>query len=177
MRAARWAASGRRLARDRSGVAAVEFAMLSSVLVLASVLMLDFAHAFHMQLQLTNGVTAASQYAFQKGQNIAPRDVPDFLAKVASIVAGTSRLSAAPKVTVTYNGAADGSRANGFYCVSGPPWVWAQTGAAASACGGGISSGRFVTITVTAKEAALFKNNPVLGGVIPLADRSIVRLK
>ncbi|WP_162246023.1 MULTISPECIES: TadE/TadG family type IV pilus assembly protein [unclassified Aureimonas] len=158
-------------------MAAVELALIMPVFALGSILMLDFGYAFHIRLKLTNAVTAASQYAFQYGRNLSADQVADFNAKVASMVGTIAGLPSAPTVTVTFNGAADGSRAGNYYCPSGSPPVWTSTGTAVAGCGGGVFSGRFISIEAHAAETTLFQSDPVLGSAIRVTDRAIVRVK
>lgn len=57
----------RRFRRDKSGVAAVEFALLAPFLMMAALFMFDFSTMAFDKMKLTSGVRSASQYVLSGG--------------------------------------------------------------------------------------------------------------
>lgn len=167
----------RRFAAQSEGVAALEFALIAPVFLLLMIAALDFGHAFYRKIRLINATTAAAHYALRQGPGVTRAQVSAFQAKVASIVVDAASLPVAPVVTVLFNNAADSGNLETFYCLSGYPAVWAAMGAAPGACGGNVSSGRFVTISVNAEAASFFLPNAVFGTAFDTRDDVIVRIQ
>ncbi len=164
-------------ARQRSGIAAVEFALIAPVLFFLLIVMLDFSYAYNVRLKVINAVTAASQFAFQKGKAVTTATSETFLNDVRNVVTQMVRTRDAPQVTVLFNNAENGSTVSNYYCLSGSPATWSSTGSAQKSCGGSIMSGKFVTISVTSNAPTLFSVNPVFGDALAIHETSIVRVK
>ncbi len=139
------------LARDRSGVAAVEFGLLLPVFALVCVGAIDFGLAFDAKLRLATAVGEGAQFAFLNGASVQA-------SQVQTVVQSASTLSPL-SVTVTYS-------PNSCYCLAGSPVaLTAQT--CGSNCANGTPAGKYVSIAATYTYPAIFPTyallaNPVL---------------
>ncbi len=105
---------------DRDGLAAVEFALISPVLLLLLGGVIDFGLMMSGRSQLANGVAQGVQYALLKGASASAATIKNI------IQAGSSRSGVKPAVSVTVTGPA-------CYCLSGQPAVLSAGPAALSA--------------------------------------------
>ncbi|WP_019904580.1 TadE/TadG family type IV pilus assembly protein [Methylobacterium sp. 77] len=173
----RFRASFARLSRARDGLAAVEFALIMPVFLLITVAIVDIGHAFYMKLRIVNATTAAALYAQMNGQSLTSSTLGAFLSRVQAVAVASADLPEPPVVTVLFNNASDAANLNGFYCLSGFPAVWTGTGSASGTCGGSVSSGKFVTITISASTSTLLVSDTILGPTFATSDLAIVRVQ
>lgn len=165
------------LARNRDGIAAVEFALVAPVFVALLGLLIDFAVVFNTQLRLAGALHAASQVAFAQGQWVTSSTASSLItavANVATVAAGSTPVS----VKVLVNNATDGSTADTFYCVSGGGTpVWSSTGTSSAGCGGALTSGKFVSISVSANGRSFFLPASFAAKIATLSDNAVVRVR
>jgi Flp pilus assembly protein TadG len=88
----------RNLFHNRSGVAAIEFALVVPVLLMIVGGLSDFPVALLDEIQIATGVADGAAYAFSKAQNISGTLAPVSSSDVQSKVLGAINL---PNVTVT----------------------------------------------------------------------------
>jgi Flp pilus assembly protein TadG len=143
-----WARRKTRLGRD--GVAALEMALVSPVLIALSAGISDCSLVYHKKLQLSSTLAAAAEYAFNKGQSetgtALETDVAAFVS-TASPIALTG-------VSVTYYG---GATSTSYYCVSTAGIVTGSyTQGAACTDGSGSVAGQYISISGTFPYAAVF---------------------
>lgn len=166
-----------RFTQAKDGIAAVEFGLLAPVFIGFLGVLIDLGIAFNTQLRLAGAVHAASQVAFATGQTLDPAATAKFLAKV-SHVATQAAGSTPVTVRVLFNNVADESRAWTFYCVSGDDDpVWTSTGTSAASCGEALTSGKYVTISVSATRRYLFLPAVFAARIATLSDTAIVRVQ
>lgn len=166
-----------KLARNRDGIAAIEFGLIAPVFVWLLGLLIDFAVAFNMQLQLASSVHAAAQVAFAQGQWVT-RNTASSLITAVTAVATTAAGSTPVTVNVLVNNAADGSNADTYFCVAGGRTpVWASTGSSPASCGGSLNSGKFVSISVTASRRYIFLPSAIASKIATLSDSAVVRVR
>jgi len=108
------AAVFRRLARAQSGTAAIEFALVGSILVLLLLNMVDFSRMIWTQMEVENSAQVGAQAAYQTcagGSMPATTNCPT-LASVVTTAIQSSSLGAAVSL-------ASGSPSETYYCTNG----------------------------------------------------------
>lgn len=168
-----------RLWTANNGVAALEFALIAPVFVILIIGMVDLGLAYSEKLQISAGVSFATYYAFQKGQNIVSRD--GALAYISDVSEITKRLSSSPNseitVDVKYNNDATGDNAAQFYCVSGYPPVYMSSGLSSVGCGGTVMSGKFLSIEVKGRIVPFFVSEGIFGSYLNVSEAALVRVR
>lgn len=128
------------LARDESGVALLEFALLAPVLALLCVGAIDFGLAFAAQLQLAAAVDEGAQYAFLTGSGVQ--------ASAVQTVVQTATALPSVSASVSYS-------STSCYCPTGtPPSLVAQT--CGVTCPDGSMPGKYLSITGRYTYAPIF---------------------
>ena len=140
--------------RARSGVAAVELALVTPFLVLLAVGVVDFGLAWNQQMALSNAVRAGAQYA------IVRKPVQADVQNIIDAVEET-----APEGVVVDTDVR-------FYCEC--PNTSTEV-ACDTDCGGGVERQSFVEIGIQSNHSLLLPY-PGLGGDIDLGNTAIVRL-
>lgn len=130
-------------AKQDAGTAAVEFALLASLIMIIVAGTADFGYWIYAASELTAAVSAGSQYAANNGAMVATN--PSGLASAISTVVDNANGAGWARSTVNVN---NGSSTN-CYCPTGAPgsWTWGSAVACGSVCAGGGVAGQFVTIT------------------------------
>jgi Flp pilus assembly protein TadG len=148
----------------RSGLAALEFALMAPILSALFIGSVDAAQMYMGQLRLSSAVFAGADYAMANASLTNATSGAALAASVATIVgnangngwaSGTVVVNNGP--TATFAGGASvasgtASNANSYYCLTGTPgnWTWGGAGATSASCGTNLpASGKFVTITAT----------------------------
>ena len=121
----------RRLAQDRRGVAALEFAIIGPVLLLLLGMMTDLSLALATQTRLAQAVDNGAHYAFTVGATVSA-------SAVQAVVQASTTLTG---VTVAVTGPA-------LYCISGSPAALSAdpTGAV---CADGTTPGTYLKLVAT----------------------------
>ena len=156
----------------RRCVAAVEFALLAPIFVLMFAAIVDLGNALWTWCRLEEAVAAGTDYALVNGgvnsNYVTAANGQDLASYIAGIVANSAKvgryLTPADVTVVVNNGPAttitngvpanSGTPANAdsYYCPTGSPptWSWGSAyGTAGTACTGGGTSGKFVTVTAS----------------------------
>lgn len=154
----------------------MEFALLTPLLLVLMMATIGFGYAFFLKLRIVNATSAAAIYAFNNASALNAGTLATFLTNVRSVAIEVAGLTPEPTVSVLFNNAPDASLLSNYYCVSGQPATWTSTGTVVRACGGNVVSGKFVTITVLASTASLFKLGSVLPATFVTPDLAVVRL-
>ena len=115
--------------RNRSGTAAVEFALVMPMLMLLVGGLLEFGWAVWSDSALCNAVSQASYHAFLSGKGVSTN----------SIVAIAEQASALSGVTAT-------ATAPACYCTSGTPATRTLAASCSTTCADGSSPGVYTTI-------------------------------
>jgi Flp pilus assembly protein TadG len=136
----------------RDGIAAVELGLAAPILISLCIGISDFSVVYHKQLQLSSALTAAGEYAFNKGQSESgttlTSDVTSFLQNASWVT-----LSA---VQVTING---GGVASDDYCASGSPAVFSGPYSPGFVCPDGSTAGQFISLSASYTYTPTFRAN------------------
>ncbi|MGH7059322.1 MAG: TadE/TadG family type IV pilus assembly protein [Stellaceae bacterium] len=137
---------------DDSGVAAIEFALLSTVFLILLAGVVDVGSLIYTMSKLDAAVSAGAQYAENNAALVAanPSGLSTDIGNVVNDTNGTGWATSAVDVN-------NGNDATGCYCPTGSPgnWSWGGAVSCQSACGGGIA-GQFVTITASRNFTPMF---------------------
>ena len=139
--------------RDRTGVAAIEFAIYSTVILILLAGTVDIGLELYTEFQLDNAVNAGVQYVMNNAAEVGTS--PSTLSSTAqSLVANLNGTSWAT-ATVNVNNSNDSS---GCYCPTGTPgnWSWGGAVSCGSTCSGSGVGGQFVTISASRSISPLF---------------------
>jgi Flp pilus assembly protein TadG len=152
-----------RVLHDERGVAAIEFALLSTVFLIILAGVVDVGRYIYTDAALDAAVSAGAQYAENNAALVAsnPATLASDIGNVVNNTNGTGWATS----TVDVN---NGNDSTGCYCPSGTPgnWSWGSAVACQSACGGGGVAGQFVTITASCNFASLFPSFGFAPGTI-----------
>ncbi|WP_020179754.1 TadE/TadG family type IV pilus assembly protein [Methylopila sp. M107] len=151
----------RRLARDRRGASAVEFALLTPVFGLILAGTLDMGSSLYAQFGLNSAVSAGANYALANASGASSSGsatLSDAISKLASgaqgltVVTGVATVNAGTTST-TLNSATSragtASAADSCYCpsVSGATVTWGSVMTCNAACPSGGYAGKFVVVS------------------------------
>ncbi len=172
-----------RWARARSGVAALEMALLAPLLVTLMLVFIDFAAAFLDKARITRAVQNAAQYATAAGHNNV---APDSLISGATTIAQgvTSSFLGVPTVTTVINQDPNYSSSynssyhsynNGSKCCLGTG-TWSCSISPSLTCSDGSTPGVYITVTAQYPFTALFPLDTYLFGTT-LSERIVARLQ
>lgn len=123
--------SARRLLRSRRATAALEFALVTPVLLIMLGGVVDFGLVMLARSQLASAVAQGAEYAIATGSSVSP-------ASVKTLVQSASPLSGVTATVSPSSGAA-------CYCVTGTPLALTSH-ICSSACPDGSSPGIYLTI-------------------------------
>lgn len=167
-----------RLLKDASGVAAVEFAIFAPLFLILIVGLVDLGFAYHAKLKVNAAISAASYYAFQKGQAVTTATAATYLATVEGVASSSlAGLSNDLSVQAVLNDDPTGSAASTTFCVSGYPPVFTTAGATSVSCGGNLTSGKFVKISVSGHIEPIFLSANLFKGYLAVADSALLRIR
>lgn len=147
-----------RWTHSRSGIAALEMALLAPVMATLGLLVVDFAAAFLSKARITRALENAAEYATLAGQNSV---VASTIISGATTIAGnvSSSFLGIPTVTAVINqGAAAGSK-----CCLGTG-TWSCSTSATFTCSDGSSPGVYITVSARYPFTPLFSLDTYLTG-------------
>lgn len=148
----------------RSGLAALEFALMAPVLSALFIGTVDAAQLFMAQLQLSAAVAAGADYAMGNPSQASSTGGAGLASAVAAVVGNLNGTGWASGTVVVNNGptaafsggtstpSGTATNANLYYCLTGAPgaWVWGAGQNSAASCGANEPvSGKFITISAT----------------------------
>ena len=166
-----------RFGRDSSAVAAIEFALMSPLLILVTLGMVDLAFAFYAQLRANSALSAAAHHAFASHDNVTAGTVPTYLSRIELVLSSRLPASINARLQVLYNGSNTAANSANYYCLTGTPATLSSTGASISNCGGDVLSGRYVTIKLDGDALSFFSTGSVLAGQFSLSETVHVRVE
>lgn len=141
----------------RSGVAAVELALLAPVMIMIMIAVIDFGAALLSRAQIAWALAGSAEYASLAGQNnVAVATIAANARIVASAV--VSQFLAAPTVTAIVNQSATA----GSKCCPGT--TWSCSTAAGFSCADGSTPGVYLTVTAQYPFKPLFAADVYLTG-------------
>jgi Flp pilus assembly protein TadG len=160
------------LASNSRGVAAVEFALLSSLFMIFGLITLDFGLSFIARQRITSAVSQGELYAFDNysnGQTIATSTITSYVQSVANLSAVTA--------TVTCNGSTTCSGASSScYCLTSAPVAYSLAATCSGTCADGSAPGYFLTIAASYSFQPLIAADTALVGTT-ISDSATVRLR
>ncbi len=161
----------RRIARNQSGVATIEFALWSSLIFSMLIVSADFGfYAFYKE-RLKRSVSEASIAAFDSRDNVDPNRIAQYLAASVRIP------GAAPTVKVTCNGGnACVNAARTCGCISPSDGSFSAQPTCGSICPSGGLSGYYMNISAQVTFRNVVVANPWLEGE-PISANLSVRLQ
>lgn len=159
-----------RLACDRRGVSAVEFAMLAPVFGLVLAGTLDLGSSAFVQFGLNASVSAGAQYAIANATTVSSSTATSLADTISRLAAGAQGTTNVTGVAAINNGvtsttlAASTSRtgsaatSDSCYCPTGsaPSIVWGSPATCGAACAGGGSAGKFVLVSASRPFRSVF---------------------
>lgn len=160
----------RSFARDRSGIATVEFALWSMLIFGTLLLSADFAFYTLYKQRLERAVSEASLAAF------ATKDEID-ADKIATYVTATTGIpNGQPTVSVKCNGDSCVNTNRTYACLSGTDGSFTPALKANAACSSGGLAGYYLTVSATHAFQHVVMPNPFLEGH-PMTASATVRLE
>lgn len=160
----------RRFAVDRSGIAAIEFALMLPVVALVTAASVDFGAILFTKFKLDESVSSATNYAMLNAGSVNAASGSSLASALATLVA-SSRGSGWANSSVTVNAGPGASSTNGSlsasgssspadscYCPTGSAASvsWGSTQTCGASCAGGGFAGKFVQVTATRNYTPLF---------------------
>ncbi len=149
--------------RDRRGVAAIEFALCSPLLLVMLAGLSDLGFAMRSKMKLASGLANAAGYTYsyyQTNGSLASSAV------LTAIVRDTSQLT----------GATLSGPSSGCYCPSGSPVKLGSSVSCGSTCGNGAAAGTYVTIGATTTYMPLMPWYGIVTSTT-LSDTTTVQVK
>jgi Flp pilus assembly protein TadG len=169
-----WSRPLRAFARDRRGVAAVEFALVTPIFCLLLAGIVDLGGALYTKFKLDAAVTAGANFAQVNAGNVSSANGQTLASNIATIVETSQGSSwaddgvvvnAGPATTVSSGSASStgtASNADLCYCPTGTPgsFTWGSSVTCGNACPGVNTgyAGKFVTITASHAYTPLFSS-------------------
>lgn len=158
--------------RWNAGVAAVEFALIAPVFIIALAGVVDLGGELYAKMRLEASVDAAANYAIVNASKVTSTSGGSLASQIATIVTGVNSgmtenatvvVNNGPSVTVTNGTTTSGGTASGAdhcYCPTGsvPNWTWGSAVTCGAICSDGTVAGKFVTVTASYDYA------PILSG-------------
>jgi Flp pilus assembly protein TadG len=161
-----------RLARQRAGSAAVEFAIVFPVMLLILAGTVDLGFAYYQKSRVSSAISSAAYYAVRNGRTLSAANADLVRVTLESIVRSTLGMSTNITVSILINNSTNAVDASTYFCVAGYPPVYTSTGLTPASCSGNVTSGKFVTIRVTEQLQPLILSTGFLANVYGL-DRSV----
>jgi Flp pilus assembly protein TadG len=148
------------LSADRKGVAAVEFALVSTLLMAMLGGIADYGLALGAKSRLATAVAQGAQYAFLVGTGVTSSQIQTMVQTSSTLVGVIASTPKAP----------------GFYCLTGAPLaLTASTDGAA--CVDGTLAGYYVQITATYNYQAILPGFSTMAVSTALTESATVRIK
>ena len=176
---------------DRSGAAAVEFALVSPTIILVLVALIDLGGMLYTRFQLDAAVGAAANYAMVNAASVNSTNGAALASTLANLVTG-SQASNWANSTVTVNAGPQASNtagsvstsgtassADSCYCPTGTAssvtWGGAQT--CGNACAGGGYAGKFVVLSATRNYSPVFTGYGLVSQAGDMTSTSMVQVQ
>lgn len=153
----------RRLASDRRGASATEFALLSPAFGLILAGTLDFGASIFAQFGLNAAVSAGANYAIANGSNLSSSGAAALATTISKLAAGAQGAATVTGVASVNGGSTtttvgsvssnsgSAAAADSCYCPtrSGATITWGATATCGAICPGGGYAGKFVSISAS----------------------------
>ncbi len=178
--------------RDRSGVAAVEFALISPTVILILVGLIDLGGLLYTRFQLNASLSAAANYAMVNQASVSSTNGASLASTLAGLISsGQSSNWAVSAVTVN-NGPTAGSSggtvttggtassANSCYCPTGvasSSVTWGSAQTCSTTCAGGGYAGKFVLLSASRAYSPIFTGYGMLSQSGTMTVSSLVQVQ
>lgn len=154
-------------ARDGEGAVAIEFALMTTLILMVLAVGLDFGSYVYSSAVLTSTVQQAAMIAQKQGQTNAINT-----SALTTYVTGTASLQTtgaqAATVTITCNGTttacATSPGARTYACLGSNPTTYNTVAALGSSCSDGSNAGYYVTVTASYPYSSTIVPNAWLNG-------------
>lgn len=173
-------APARFLRRETSGVSAVEFALVSPVLILILAGTVDIGASLKAKFDLSSAISAGSNYALLGSDKVNSTGGSGLAANITAVVAsglgtsgGTVQVVVNNGATISYNASTakatqSGTASNADLCYcptgSGGSVTWGSSVTCSTVCANGGVSGKFVAISASRPFAPLFGGLGIVTG-------------
>jgi Flp pilus assembly protein TadG len=177
--------------RDRSGVAAVEFALISPTIILVLVGLIDLGGMLYTRFQLDASLSAGANYAMVNATSVNSTSGAGLASTLAGLVSsGQSNNWASSSVTVN-NGPTAGSTggtvstggtasdADSCYCPTGTASsvTWGAAETCGSTCSGGGYAGKFVQLSASHSYTPIFSGYGIVAPNGTITTYSLVQVQ
>ena len=178
--------------RDRSGVAAVEVALISPTIILILVGLVDLGGMLYTRFQLDASLTAGANYAMINGTSVNATSAAALASTLAGLVSsGQSSNWANSSVTVNAGPTASSSggvvttggtasSADSCYCPSGATTgsiTWGSSQTCGATCTGGGFAGKFVLLSATHAYTPIFSGYGMVAPNGQITTTSLVQVQ
>ncbi len=177
---------------DRSGVAAVEFALISPTIILVLVGLIDLGGILYTRFQLDASLSAGANYAMVNAASVNSTSGASLANTLAGLVSsGQSSNWAASSVTInsgptagstggTVTTGGTASSADSCYCPTGAAtssvsWGGAQT--CGTTCTGGGYAGKFVLLSASRSYTPIFSGYGLVSQTGTITTSSLVQVQ
>lgn len=177
---------------DRSGVAAVEFALIAPTLILVLVGLIDLGGMIYTRFQLDAALNAGANYAMVNAASVNSTSGAGLASTLAGLVSSgqttngnnsSITVNSGPTAsssggTVTTGGTA--SAADSCYCPTGAAsssvtWGTAQT--CGATCTGGGYAGKFVLLSASVNYSPIFSGYGIVSASGTITSSSLVQVQ
>ena len=168
---------------DRSGVAAVEFALIAPTLILVLVGLIDVGGMIYTRFQLDAAVNAGANYAMVNGSSANSTSGSSLASTLAGLVSSGQSVNSTTS-SITVNGGPTASSSNGALTTGGTPSsadscycptgtasssvTWGSSQTCGTTCTGGGYAGKFVLLSASRTYTPIFSGYGIVsqGGTI-----------
>ncbi|HEY5411889.1 MAG TPA: TadE/TadG family type IV pilus assembly protein [Caulobacteraceae bacterium] len=182
---------GAAFARDRRGVAAVEFALISPTVILILVALIDLGGMLYTRFQLDASLSAAANYAMVNATSANSTSGAGLASTLAGLISsGQSSNWANSSVTVnagpqagsaggTVSTSGSASSADSCYCPTGTAAsvTWGGSQTCGATCTGGGYAGKFVLLSASRSYTPIFSGYGLVSQAGTMTADSLVQVQ
>ena len=176
---------------DRSGVAAVEFALISPTIILILVGLIDLGGMLYTRFQLDSSLSAAANYAMVNATSVNSTSGAALASTLAGLVSsGQSSNWADSSVTVnagpqagssggTVSTSGTASSADSCYCPTGTSnsVTWGSSQTCGVTCAAGGYAGKFVLLSASKAYTPIFSGYGLVSAAGTMTTNSLVQVQ
>ncbi len=178
--------------RDRSGVAAVEFALISPTVILILVGLIDLGGLLYTRFQLNASLSAAANYAMVNQASVSSTSGASLASTLAGLISSGQSTNWADSAVTVNNGPTAGSSggtistggtassADSCYCPTGAASssvTWGAPQTCATTCAGGGYAGKFVLLSASRAYSPIFTGYGMLSQSGTMTVSSLVQVQ
>ncbi len=177
--------------RDRSGVAAVEFALISPTVILILVGLIDLGGLLYTRFQLNASLSAAANYAMVNQASVSSTTGASLASTLAGLISSGQASNWADSAVTVNNGPTAGSsggtvttggtasNADRCYCPTGTSAsvTWGGSQTCGTTCPGGGYAGKFVLLSASRAYSPIFIGYGMLSQSGTMTVSSLVQVQ